>query len=70
MDMKKLLVGAIALSLLTPIPANAAKTVPFKNQKAGQFCKNAEVGKSVKLPDGMKLKCTKDGSRARWKMNH
>jgi hypothetical protein len=65
--MKKLLVGAIALSLLTPIPANAAKTVPYKNQKAGQFCKNADVGKSVKLPDGMKLKCTKDGSRARWK---
>ena len=67
--MKKLLVGAIALSLLTPIPANAAKTVPYKNQKAGQFCKNADVGKSVKLPDGMKLKCTKNGSRARWKMN-
>jgi hypothetical protein len=67
--MKKLLVGAIALSLLGPIPSYAAKTVPYKNQKAGQFCKNADVGKLVKLPDGMKLKCTKNGSRARWKMN-
>jgi hypothetical protein len=53
-----------------PMPANAAKTVPYKNQKAGQFCKTIDIGKSVNLPDGMKLKCTKDGARARWKMNH
>ena len=67
--MKKLLVGVFALSLLSPTPSYAAKSVPYKNQKAGQFCKNADVGKSVKLPEGIKLKCTKDGSRARWKMN-
>ena len=68
--MKRILIGALALSLLMPMPANAAKTVPYKNQKAGQFCKTVDIGKNVKLPDGMKLKCTKDGTRARWKMNH
>ena len=68
--MKRVLIGALALSLLMPMPANAAKTVPYKNQKAGQFCKTVDIGKSVKLPDGTKLKCTKDGTRARWKMNH
>jgi hypothetical protein len=65
--MKKILTGALALSLLIPIQANAAKTVPYKNQRAGQFCKSVDIGKRVKLPDGMKLKCTKDGTRARWK---
>ena len=68
--MKRILVGALALSLLMPVSANAAKTVPYKNQRAGQFCKTVDIGKRVKLPDGMKLKCAKDGTRARWKMNH
>ncbi|NCU89487.1 MAG: hypothetical protein EBV63_02135 [Actinobacteria bacterium] len=68
--MKRFLVGSLALSLLVPFPAIAANTVPYKNQKSGQFCKTVDIGKSVKLPDGMKLKCTKDGARARWKMNY
>jgi hypothetical protein len=68
--MKKILTATLALSLLMPFSASAAKTVPYKNQKAGQFCKKIDIGKNVKLPDGMKLKCTKDGTRARWKMNH
>lgn len=65
--MKRILIGALAFSLLMPIPANAAMTVPYKNQKAGQFCKSVDIGKYVKLPSGTKLKCTKDGARARWK---
>jgi hypothetical protein len=69
-EIKKVLLVALALSLLVPMPANASKTVPYKSQKAGQFCRTVDIGKSVKLPDGMKLKCTKDGTRARWKMNH
>ena len=43
------------------------KTVPYKNQRVGQFCKVAELKKRVKLPDGSLLVCTEDGSRARWK---
>jgi len=65
--MKKLVIGALALALLSPIPAQAAKTVPYKNQKAGQFCKSVDIKKKVSLPDGTVLTCKKDGSRARWK---
>lgn len=65
--MKKLFIGALALSLLSPIPAQSAKTVPYKNQKAGQFCKTVDIKKKVSLPDGTVLTCKKDGSRARWK---
>jgi len=65
--MKKLFIGALALALLSPIPAQAAKTVPYKNQKAGQFCKTADIKKKVSLPNGTVLTCKKDGSRARWK---
>jgi hypothetical protein len=68
--MKRLLIGSLALSLIMPMPVNAAMTVPYKNQKAGHFCKTVDIGKNVKLPDGKKLKCAKDGTRARWKMNH
>lgn len=49
-------------------PAIAAGgTVPYKNQKAGQFCKAIDTGKTVKLPTGVKLKCVKNGDRSRWK---
>jgi len=65
--MKRLLIGALALSLLMPTPANAAKTVPYKNQKAGQFCKKVDIKKKVSLPNGTVLTCKKDGPRARWK---
>lgn len=64
--MKRLLIGALAaLSLFIPMPVN-----DYKNQKAGWFRKTVDIGKNVNLPDGMKLKCAKDGTRARWKMNH
>lgn len=50
-----------------PSTAHAGSTVPYKNQKAGQFCKTADLKKTVKLPDGRILKCLMNGSRARWK---
>ena len=65
--MRKLVITLLALSLLNPISAEAAKSVPYKNQKAGQFCKTIDIKKTVTLPDGSKLVCTKDGPRARWK---
>jgi len=65
--MKKVVGLALALALLSSIPAQAAKTVPYKNQKAGQFCKKVDIKKQVLLPDGTVLTCTKDGLRARWK---
>jgi len=65
--MKKILIATLALSLLMPFSASAAKTVPYKNQKAGQFCKTVDIKKQVSLPDGTVLTCKKDGQRARWK---
>jgi hypothetical protein len=65
--MRKSLLGFLILTLVAPIPSQAAKTIPYKNQKAGQFCKSLDVKKKVVLPDGRTLTCTKDGSRARWK---
>ena len=65
--MKHLLSGVLIISLAGITPAHASKTIPYKNQRAGQFCKTIDIKKSVTLPDGAKLKCTKDGSRARWK---
>lgn len=65
--MRKLLVGLLILAVMTPLPAQAAKTVPYKNQRAGQFCKTVDLKKTVTLPDGSKLICSRDGSRARWK---
>lgn len=66
--MKRILVVLITLGLtLSPATqAEAKKTVPYKNQKAGQFCKTIDIGKRVKVPDGTKLRCKKDGTRARW----
>jgi len=65
--MKKILIATLALSLLMPFSASAAKTVPYKNQKAGQFCKTVDIKKKVSLPDGTVLTCKKDGPIARWK---
>lgn len=64
--MRKLLAGILIFTFTTPLPVHAAQTVPYKNQKAGQFCKTIDIKKTVKLPDGSKLTCSKDGSRARW----
>lgn len=65
---RKLAVASLALIFLNPVTAEAAKTVPYKNQKNGQFCKTVDIKKTVTLPDGTKLICKKDGTRARWRI--
>jgi hypothetical protein len=67
LGVRKILISLVISLLLTPAPAQASQSVPYKKQKAGQFCKVADTNKTVKLPDGAKLICKKDGSRARWK---
>ena len=67
MNKPKRLITAIAMfSIMGMSNVQAANSVPYKNQKAGQFCKSVDVGKNVKLPDGSKLKCLRNGERARW----
>ena len=68
LSMKKLLVALLSLVLTfsSVSLAEANKRVPYKNQKAGQFCKTVDIGKRVSIPDGTSLKCKKDGTRARW----
>ena len=39
----------VALLLANPA-AEASNNVPYKNQKAGQFCKNLDIGKFVVTP--------------------
>jgi hypothetical protein len=58
---------AILVSIF-PAPAEAAGKVTYKNQKAGQFCKAADVGKFTISPAAGKLKCIikKGTNRARW----
>jgi hypothetical protein len=66
--MRKPLVAllSLALTISSAAIADASKSVPYKNQKAGQFCKTVDIGKRVSIPDGTSLKCKKDGARARW----
>ena len=64
--MKKVVLALLTLMLINPVSAEASKTVPYKNQKNGQFCKSVDVKKTVTLPDGTKLICKKEGTRARW----
>jgi hypothetical protein len=66
--MRKLALVVLCLAILSSGPAEAAKTVPFKNQRSGQFCKTIDINKTVTLLDGSKLVCLKEGSRARWKL--
>lgn len=66
--MKKVVLALLTLMLINPVSAEASKTVPYKNQKNGQFCKSVDVKKTVTLPDGTKLICQKEGTRARWKI--
>lgn len=57
---------AVFVLLFNPISAEATKPIKYQNQKAGQFCKNVEVGKFVR-PSGTEiLECKKDGKQARW----
>jgi hypothetical protein len=65
--MKKLALALLTMMLINPVTAEAAKTVPYKNQRAGQFCKTVDIKKKVSLPDGTVLTCKKEGSRARWR---
>lgn len=66
--MKRILVIFIGVvfTFSSSTSALAAKTVPFKNQREGQFCKQADLKKTVTLPDETKLVCKKDGSKSRW----
>lgn len=69
---RKLLSGALTGLLLLPTlsdVAYGASAVKYRNQRAGQFCKNLDIGKSVSLPDGSKLKCaTATGAKKpKWK---
>lgn len=64
---KSFLILVVALNVAAP-PVEASSTVQYKNQKAGQFCKNLDIGKYVETPSSGRLKCvTKPGSaRAKW----
>ena len=57
----------VALMVAAP-SAEALGTVQYKNQKAGQFCKNMDIGKYVVTPGSGKLKCVirSGASRAKW----
>ncbi|BDS49840.1 hypothetical protein [Rhodoluna lacicola] len=70
--MKKTFTIAIsALCLLAPLTsidlAQATTISHVSETKAGQFCKKADIGKKKTADNGSKVRCTKDGSRARWK---
>jgi hypothetical protein len=56
-DVKKIAIGILTVSLLSSIPAYAAKTVPYKNQKEGESCNLADAKKVVTLPNGKRLLC-------------
>ena len=66
--MRRVAVALMTLILINPISAEASKSVPYKNQKNGQFCKTVDVKKIVALPDGTTLICKKEGTRARWRI--
>lgn len=66
--MRKVALALLTLILINPVSAEASKSVPYKNQKNGQFCKTVDVKKIVTLPDGNTLICKKEGSRARWEI--
>lgn len=64
---KILLILAVSFGLiLSSSPANAAGQVKYTNQKEGQFCKTAEVGKHTFNPAGDRLECVNGESKARW----
>ena len=61
--MKKIMAAMISTSLiLISTPAVAHNGVVHKTPKRGQFCPKAAIGHKH-----TGLKCTLDGSRARWK---
>jgi hypothetical protein len=64
---------AFAIALVTSSPHNLPQTdtglstIQVIESKAGQFCKAADLGKKKIADNGSRIKCLKDGSRARWK---
>ena len=66
--MKKVLLAVfLATSLVSaPTSAFAAGQVKYTNQKEGQFCKTAEIGKSTYNLAGERLVCVSGESKARW----
>lgn len=56
-----------SLSLGIASPASATIGGHVLESKAGQFCKVADIGKKKIADNGARIKCTKEGSRARWK---
>ena len=66
--MKKifLALSLTASMLIAPTSAFAAGQVKYTNQKEGQFCKTAEIGKHTHNPSGDRLVCVSGESRARW----
>jgi hypothetical protein len=66
--MKKISLALILLTsmLIAPNSAFAAGQVKYTNQKVGQFCKTAEIGKSTYNPAGDRLVCVSGETKARW----
>ena len=64
--MKKPLILALLILLAVPSsPSSAGNLVKYKGQKAGQYCKNLEVGAKVNLPTGQKLICARSSASAK-----
>ena len=64
--MKKPLIFALLILLAVPSsPSSAGNLVKYKGQKAGQYCKNLEVGAKVNLPTGQKLICARSSASAK-----
>ena len=55
-----------ATLIIAPTSAFAASQVKYTNQKEGQFCKTAEIGKYTINLDGDRLVCVSGESKARW----
>jgi hypothetical protein len=57
----------IIATLIVSVSASEASSSEYKNQKAGQFCKNIDLKKVVKISSGNTLVCAKDPKgKARW----
>lgn len=64
MKRKIFLIVLLGFTLVTT-PALASKSIKYSNQKAGQFCKNLEVGGIVKLTSGQNLICARPSANAK-----
>jgi hypothetical protein len=65
-----LLIMVSVFGIILPTNSVASSEVKFISQKAGQFCKNIEKGKTVLLPSGARLKCgiPTGSARAKWQI--